>query len=431
MSTFQFDVMVTTRRGTSIESTPTATTPRKAKKQAPTVSQPVKEEDLTLKHVLVLFRHGDRSPITTQVGQHLVMDAAEKELWASKLPTDEHIEKLSKGAKVTGMEPHLPPPKAPRDGGVFPNGQLTVRGLEQLEAKGKALREHYSTFLNGIHESDVYIRSTNVRRTIRSCLSLLHGAFPELVGDDRLHIRINTDVTLEPSYTQADYQRLLARYKDPNHPRDNLPPLPDSVGCTKTLDEQIRKVIGIPEDESICYTSLREVLVCRNAHDVPFPEGMDREMCQKLVDYNTWEFHALFGDDEDCYNSFQKGVDEIFTRLHGHTTGTFHQKANLMACHDSTLIALWNAMKLEAGIVFPVYGALTAIELYQDKAGAWFLQVKVDHEPIHFKGHKHALLTPFDHLEKIVHAFLKKEAKRAADEEHEGHVAKKAKVTTE
>ncbi|KAF0683632.1 Aste57867_24338 [Aphanomyces stellatus] len=437
--------MVTTRRGTKLVEQPP--TPRKAaakKKEgeANTVAESAAsapaaakdnsddDDDLELVHLMVLFRHGDRSPITTQVGEHLVMDEKEKELWASKLPSDEHIDTLSKGAKVTGMETHLPPPKAPRDGGVFPNGQLTIRGLEQMEAKGKGLREHYTAFLTDIHERDVFIRSTNVRRTIRSCLSLLHGAFPELIGDDRLHIRINHDVTLEPTFTQADYGTLLARYKEPAR-QGSLPPLPATVGCTTSLDADIRKVIGIPDDKSICYTSLREVLVCRNAHDVPFPAGMDKAMYNKLVDYNTWEFHTLFGDATDCYNGFYKGVDEVFALLHGVTTAGRTQKVSLLAVHDSTLIALWNAMRLDSGVVFPVYAALTAIELYKSKSsGRWFVKVKIDHAPVHFKDHKHSLTTPFAHLEKIVHVFLKKAEKRVADEDAAvDPVPKKAKTT--
>ncbi|RHY45428.1 hypothetical protein DYB30_004951 [Aphanomyces astaci] len=450
--------MVTTRRGNGVDVDPAtaleaAKSPRavkspKAAKSPKLATSPHGEKqqrkqnpsDLVLKHVLVLFRHGDRSPITTQVGQHLVMDAAEKELWASKLPSDEHIEKLSKGAKVTGMEPHLPPPKAPRDGGTFPNGQLTVRGLQQMEAKGEGLRAHYSDFLADIHEKDVYIRSTNVRRTIRSCLALLHGCFPELVGNDRLHIRINTDVTLEPSFTQADYGRLLARYKDPSHVATaTLPPLPDTIGCTQSLDKDIRKVIGIHDDQPICYTSLREVLVCRHAHDVPFPSGMDRAMYNKLVDYNTWEFHALFGDAADCYDGFQKGVAEIFHLLHAVTQGQHAPRASLMAVHDSTLIALWNAMQLDVGIVFPTYAALTAIELYQhNTTKEWVVEVQVDHSPVHFRNHKHAIRAPFAHVEAIVHAFLKKEKatkKRSVEEDGdvekegaEGAAVKKAKV---
>ncbi|ETV98538.1 hypothetical protein H310_08663 [Aphanomyces invadans] len=442
--------MVTTRRGTGVDVDPAsaAKSPKGLKSPRPEKSPKGAKaaggknhvagdnSDAVLKHVLVLFRHGDRSPITTQVGKHLVMDAAEKDYWASKLPSDEHIEKLSKGAKVTGMEPHLPPPKAPRDGGTYPNGQLTVRGLQQMEEKGKGLRAHYVDFLADIHERDVYIRSTNVRRTIRSCLALLHGCFPELVGDDRLHIRINTDVTLEPSFTQADYGRLLARYKDPEHIGSvNLPPLPDTVGCTTTLDKEIREVIGIHDNDPICYTSLREVLVCRNAHDVPFPRGMDQAMYNKLVDYNTWEFHALFGDANDCFDGFHKGVAEIFHLLHAVTEGKHEPRASLMAVHDSTLIALWKAMQLEVGIVFPTYASLTAIELYQDTSSLeWFLEVHVDHAPIHFKGHKHAIRTPFVHLEEIVHKFLKKSPKKrpvddeaAQAEEGEGAV-KKAKV---
>ncbi len=65
---------------------------------------------------------------------------------------------------------------------------------------------------------------------------------------------------------------------------------------------------------------VREVLVCREAHGLPFPHGLTRDIFHKIVDYNTWEFHTLFGDPVDCYNGFNRGVKEVFELLHAVTT---------------------------------------------------------------------------------------------------------------
>jgi hypothetical protein len=215
--------------------------------------------ELELVHVMLLFRHGDRSPITTKVGKHLVMDDAEKDFWAAMLPNEEKINKLGRVAKVVGMEKHLPPPVAPRDAGVFPNGQLTLRGIEEMEEKGYRMRKYYAEFLSNLTLENIYIRSTNVRRTIRSCQSLLHGLLPEFIPESperepQLHIHTTDVVSLEPSFTQADYKMLMARYKDTTT-RKQLPSLPESVGCTTTLEEHVRKAIGIADDDSVCYTS--------------------------------------------------------------------------------------------------------------------------------------------------------------------------------
>ncbi|OQR87368.1 histidine acid phosphatase [Achlya hypogyna] len=397
--------MVTTRSGRSPVAATTPTKKTRASPKAP------KAEDLELVHVMMLFRHGDRSPITTKVGEHLVMDEAEKEFWISKLPTDDTIAKLGKIAKVTGMETHLPPPKDPRDGGVYPNGQLTQWGLDQMEAKGRKLRGHYAAFLDGIDAGDVYIRSTNVRRTIRSCQSLLHGLLPEFVpaetdAEPKLHIRTATVVSLEPTFTQAEYGSRLARYKD-KALAASLPPLPSHLGDMDAVDAQVRAAIGIAPDDHICYTSLREVLVCRNAHKVPFPNAMPQEVYDKIVDYNTWEFHTLFGNAAECHEGFSRGIREIADLLHSVVHGNKAPKLTLLAVHDSSLIAFWNAFQLVVGNVFPLYAAATVVEVYKKPGTAeFFVQIKLDGDnALCFRGTK-APLVPFARIESIVAEFF-------------------------
>ncbi|KDO20317.1 hypothetical protein SPRG_14452 [Saprolegnia parasitica CBS 223.65] len=431
--------MVTTRSGRSpvaaAKSPAKATTPRKkATKKAATTSAAAKGDELELVHVMLLFRHGDRSPITTQVGEHLIMDAAEKELWISKLPTDDTIARLGRIAKVVGMETHLPPPKDPRDGGVYPNGQLTQWGLDQMEAKGRKMREQYARFLAAITPTDVYIRSTNVRRTIRSCQSLLHGLLPEFIPtseDDaaKLFIRTAQVVSLEPTYTQAEYGTLLARFKDPAF-ASTLAPIPSHIGDTAALDDDVRRIIGIAPSDHICYTSLREVLVCRNAHNVPFPNEMPKDIYDKIVDYNTWEFHALFGDAGDCYRGFSRGMREVADLLRAVTReATKTHKLTLLAVHDSSLIAFWNALTLAVGNVFPLYAATTAVEIYKKPStNELFVQINLDGDRVvPFTGHETTPMVPLAHLEATLAAFL---AQGDDEKSTDAPAAKKAKTDT-
>ncbi|OQS00490.1 histidine acid phosphatase, partial [Thraustotheca clavata] len=400
-----------------VSSTKNAVSPKKAaispKKSAEslkkTAAAPVNHDDLELVHVIMLFRHGDRSPITPQVGKHLVMDDAEIKLWESKLPSQEKIESLGRIAKVVGMETHLPPPKDPRDGGEHPRGQLTQWGLDQMEEKGKKMREHYANFFKGISADDIYIRSTNVRRTIRSCQSLLHGLLPEFIPEEeepKLHIRTANIVSLEPTFTQAEYGTMLARYKDKSIAH-TLPPIPEHIGDTEDLDKQIRDVIGIDEDSHICYTSLREVLVCRNAHDVPFPNNMSKELYNRIVDYNTWEFHTLFGNPKDCHKGFNRGIREIAELIQRVIKESKHHKLTLLAVHDSTLIAFWNAFQLIIGNVFPQYSSTTVVEIYKKPStNEFYVQVNFDGERmIPFKG-QDGTMTSYSHVEKVIDEFF-------------------------
>jgi len=89
--------------------------------------------------VHAVFRHGDRTPI-------------------DPFPTDPY-----------------------RDAGLWPVGfgQLTSLGKSQQLQAGRWLRERYAGFLGPQYSPDqIYIRSTDVDRTLMSAQSLLAGLFP-------------------------------------------------------------------------------------------------------------------------------------------------------------------------------------------------------------------------------------------------------------
>ena len=87
-----------------------------------------------------MFRHGDRTPVNTFEGD---------------LYTEKDWEQY----------------------GGF--GQLTQTGMMQHFKYGQYLRDRYSSFLDPIYNRNkVFVRSTNVDRTLMSANSLLAGLFP-------------------------------------------------------------------------------------------------------------------------------------------------------------------------------------------------------------------------------------------------------------
>ncbi|XP_066144523.1 prostatic acid phosphatase-like isoform X1 [Euwallacea fornicatus] len=102
-------------------------------------ASPVRDDD-ELKAVVVLFRHGDRTPLSS---------------W----PNDEYFENAT----------------------LFPegNGQLINLGKERHFELGQWFRERYDGFLpKKYHYSKIYVQSTDVDRTLQSAASNLAGLFP-------------------------------------------------------------------------------------------------------------------------------------------------------------------------------------------------------------------------------------------------------------
>ncbi|GMF14789.1 unnamed protein product [Phytophthora lilii] len=136
------------------------------------------DAQMELQHVLVLFRHGDRSPISRRVGAKLAMAPAETDFWAARLADLSVVGALNSGTRVVALDGAASPP--PQQGGRWPCGQLTAAGIEMMRRKGRLLRERYAALLQDVDpEHELHVQSTNIRRTIHSAQSLLAGLFPE------------------------------------------------------------------------------------------------------------------------------------------------------------------------------------------------------------------------------------------------------------
>lgn len=235
--------------------------------------------DLELLHVLVLFRHGDRTPITRVVSAGMAMDARETSFWISRMPDVGVLSALSSGARVADFDvrylsrggdssrelQRLAPPKEAHHGGRWPCGQLTLQGVHMMRAKGRALRERYAGFLQDVHpRTDVHVQSTNIRRTIRSAQSVLAGMFPErfsgfedgeqhgnsrkeAADDDCFVVLADDSNALAPQHSYELYRdlgELLAFEMKHNAPID--------VPATA---KRIREVVGArPDDKRVAWT---------------------------------------------------------------------------------------------------------------------------------------------------------------------------------
>lgn len=235
-------------------------------------------EDLELLHVFVLFRHGDRTPITRVVSAGMSMDQAETSFWISRMPELSVLSALNSGSQVADFDEDyltrgaakkngLTPPKEAHHGGRWPCGQLTDKGVHMMRAKGRALRERYAGFLADVHPTrDVYVQSTNIRRTIRSAQSVLAGMFPEhFTGFDDQNVGGNHDARKGTSEDQsfvvfADDSNALAPQHSYELYRDLGELLAYEMKHNAPIDvaataKRIREIVGArPDDKRVAWT---------------------------------------------------------------------------------------------------------------------------------------------------------------------------------
>ncbi|TMW67927.1 hypothetical protein Poli38472_007599 [Pythium oligandrum] len=377
-----------------------------------------------LVHVLAMFRHGDRSPITSKVGENVIMTQEEKQFWVSRLPEYDQLRYLNDGTQVvlrhesaTGQVLGVKTdPPSPSHGGRWPCGQLTIKGVHEMTANGRRFREQYAEFLRNANPThDVYVHSTNIRRTIRSAQSVLSGMFPEHFPDAQgmsstqqpIAIHIDDRNSLGPSHSYELFQSIDGMLGD--ELKYGAP-----AGLEKTA-EHVRRVAGIQKGRLIPWSGLREILMCRREHQLAFPTGIDQNLFSQIYEHDAWLWHKLYGSRDFCVGSFRHGVQRFLDQLDAVGKNNSRHKLTLFSAHDNSLVALMRALQVELINVLPHYGDMLIFEIHRDVATRdLFLRARFQGQDLTFHGHSHAALCPLSHVQALALEFLRHQPQQTA-----------------
>ncbi|XP_068560980.1 lysophosphatidic acid phosphatase type 6 [Cebidichthys violaceus] len=316
-----------------------------------------------LKLVQVLFRHGARTPLKSIPG---VMEVQ----WVPKLlepPAHTHI-----NYEVTDLHGGPRPPAPVEDnyrknvlnGGTFP-GQLTTLGMQQLYELGKKLRKRYveeTHFLSSTFSpAEVYVRSTNILRTIESAKCLVAGLF--LQKQTEIVPILTTEAaseTLYPNFHGCKLLKVLA-----SHRWAESSTLPDIAADLQS----IHNALGIAAHQHIDFILIRDDMVAREAHGLPCPSVLDtwrNTVEQRAVDMIC----HVYGHNSSMEN-FQLCVGPLLhsflTNIEKKLEGTLSEpdrKLFLYSAHDTTLIPCLMALGI-FDMRWPQFAADITMELHQ------------------------------------------------------------------
>ncbi|KAF3694768.1 Lysophosphatidic acid phosphatase type 6 [Channa argus] len=317
-----------------------------------------------LKLVQVLFRHGARTPLKS------IPDVMQVQ-WVPTLlepPAHTHINYV-----VTDLNGGPRPPAPVEDsyrknmltGGTFP-GQLTTVGMQQLYDLGKRLRRRYieeSPFLSSTFSTaEVYVRSTNIVRTIESAKCLIAGLFHQN-QKQIVHI-LTTEAESEilyPNYYGCKLLKILV-----SHRWAESSTLPDIAADLQS----IQNALGIAAHQHIDFILIRDDMVARETHGLPCPPVLDswrNKVEQRAVDMM---FHIYDPSKREnlqlCVGpllyTLLANIDE---KLQGHSSVP-HRKLFLYSVHDTTLIPCLMALGI-FDMRWPPYAADITLELHQHR----------------------------------------------------------------
>jgi len=347
-----------------------------------------------LVQVQIIHRHGDRTPITPM---------ADAEFWRGTLPAPTLLSKMAKGTDVLTNDENGQTHAA---AGIGPFGKLTQLGIFQMVEVGSRIREELQlndeeeeeslmvgedghihinrgrlfTKMDPIHPSKVKIKSTNFPRTIQSVQALLLGLFPDgFEGTLEIDAR-HTDILIpdpQPrlSSEQIDLERTLSQRPHLLKKEEELKDLAAKV--SKDLvhlvdgDNVHSANFGIGEESEkqknlLSFSQMAEVLTCLKIRSM-LPESITETDCRTITSHSAWKWIENLRDERLAQLAMKSFMNIIMKNLNieknkGEQDDT---KCFIYSCHDSSLIGLMCAFKLEQPEEWPEYGSFIKVELFE------------------------------------------------------------------
>ncbi|XP_062034999.1 prostatic acid phosphatase isoform X2 [Lepus europaeus] len=272
-----------------------------------------------LKFVALVFRHGDRSPIET-------------------FPNDP----IKESSWPQGF------------------GQLTQLGMEQHYELGEHIRKRYGRFLNeSYNHEQVYVRSTDVDRTLMSAMINLAALFPP-----------EGPSIWNPSLL---WQPIPVHTVPLSEDRDFIETLPTLSGFHG------QDLFGI-------WSRVYDPLFCESVHNFTLPSWATKETMTKLRELSELSLLSLYGIHKQKEKSRLQGgvlVSEILNHMKSVTHSPSYRKLIIYSAHDTTVSGLQMALDVYNGRL-PPYASCHFMELHLDN-GEYLVEMyyrnETQHEP--------------------------------------------------
>ncbi|XP_068117406.1 lysosomal acid phosphatase [Hyperolius riggenbachi] len=327
-----------------------------------------------LRFVTLVYRHGDRSPVRAY-------------------------------------------PKDPHQESAWPQGfgQLTQIGMKQHWELGQALRARYKGFLNETYNRhEIYVRSTDVDRTLMSAEANLAGLYPP----DGIQV-FNPNITWQPIpvHTVPESEDQLLKFPILPCPKylklqEDTRHSPEYVNKTRDNLDFMKMVVnetGLSTCTLESVWTISDILFCESRHNLSLPAWATPEVLARLIDLKDFSFRFLFGITGQEQKARLQGGVLVGQILKNITEAAHNASSDLKliaySTHDTTLGALQMALDVYNGKQAP-YASCHIFELYQENSGNFTVEMYFRNDssrapyPLTLPGCDHSC--PLEHFQSLL-----------------------------
>ncbi|MCP4180962.1 MAG: histidine-type phosphatase [bacterium] len=274
-------------------------------------------------------------------------------------------------------------------------GELTPKGMRQEYDLGSYLRERYIKKFKLIPENYnsnlIYIRSTDINRTLMSAESLLYGFYPPgsgpLLSDKKSALQYRYQPVPVHSVLEMNDKLLSAQsiYKPKIHKLQKK--LVYDTNAWKKMQvlyqcyfEKWSKISGFKIDKLKDVNFFAANIFIRNIHGIKQPEGITAVDEKNLIELYPW-IHAEQYKPQVIGMLISKDfICQIIKDLKRATKKEKEFKLVFYSAHDTNILGLMSALGVSLG-ENPPYASFIAIELFKFK-NEYFIKLKYNKKDV-------------------------------------------------
>ena len=342
------------------------------------------DEDVVYRtvQVQIVHRHGDRSPITPLL---------DEDYWASQLVPAEQLKELEQNYRVIRDASNAYNHNA-GGRGVF--GKLSELGLEQMVDVGLGLRKEFTsnegdllhTALfdpeqNPLSSDNVRVYSTDFPRTVQSVQGLVKGLFGQQDPDQPIDIDVRQTTMMipdpQPRETVEQGQLEIALVNRPHILIREQQNLALAARATKALHHLLapdarEAAFGVvqehPEDVSIeeeplAWNQLAELSKCLKVRNL-LPEGISSDDVEEIGQHTAWRWFETLSHPRLIYLAMNEWVTTQVESMK-RALDVSQPALTIWSCHDSSLIGMLCAYRLEKPQTWPEYSTVFLMEVVE------------------------------------------------------------------